>query len=103
VEDAAEAIVLASERYVKADPVNLGSGEEISIRRLLERICALTGYEGAVRWDASKPDGQPRRCLDTSRARAEFCWSARVGLEEGLKKTAEWFAEQAQRVSSVRA
>jgi GDP-L-fucose synthase len=103
VEDAAEAIVLAAEKYDKPDPVNLGSGEEISIRDLLERIREMTGFEGAVRWDTTRPDGQPRRCLDTSRARQEFGWSARVRLEEGLRNTVEWFAEQAQSAASVRA
>jgi GDP-L-fucose synthase len=103
VEDAAEAIVLAAEKYAKPDPVNLGSGEEISIRVLLEQIRSLTGYEGAVRWDATKPDGQPRRCLDTARAVAEFGWKARVPLRDGLKKTIDWFAEQTQSAASVRA
>ena len=103
VEDAAEAIVLGAEKYDKPDPVNLGSGEEISIRDLLGRIRELTGFEGTVRWDTTKPDGQPRRCLDTSRARKEFGWSARVRLEEGLRNTVEWFAEQAQRTATMRA
>jgi len=103
VEDAAEAIVLGAEKYNKPDPVNLGSGEEISVRELLERIRELTGFEGTVRWDTTKPDGQPRRCLDTSRAQREFGWSARVRLDEGLRNTVEWFAEQAQRTATVRA
>lgn len=103
VEDAAEAIVLGAEKYDKPDPVNLGSGEEISISDLLGRIRELTGFEGTVRWDTTKPDGQPRRCLDTSRARQEFGWSARVRLEEGLRNTVEWFAEQAQRTATMRA
>jgi GDP-L-fucose synthase len=94
VEDAAEAIVLAAEKYAKPEPVNLGSGEEISIRDLLEQICSLAGYEGAVRWDATKPDGQPRRCLDTSRARAEFGWRAKTALRDGLRKTIAWFEEE---------
>jgi GDP-L-fucose synthase len=103
VEDAAEAIVAAAEKYAKPEPVNLGSGEEISIRELLEQIRLLAGYEGAVRWDATKPDGQPRRCLDTSRAFAEFGWKARMPLQDGLKRTIEWFAEQTQSAASVRA
>ena len=102
VEDAAEAIVLAAEKYAKPEPVNLGSGEEISIRELLERIRVLTGYQGAVRWDTTKPDGQPRRCLDTSRALAEFGWKARVALRDGLRRTIDWFAEQAQSASRAR-
>jgi GDP-L-fucose synthase len=91
VEDAAEAIVLATEKYEKPDPVNLGSGEEISIRDLLEQIRSLVGYEGLIRWDASKPDGQPRRCLDATRALAEFGWRARTLLRDGLRNTIRWF------------
>jgi len=101
VEDAAEAIVEAAEKYAKPDAVNLGSGEEISIRELLEQIRRTVGYEGKVRWDATKPDGQPRRCLDTSRALAEFGWSAKVGLRDGLKKTIEWYAEQTQSAAAT--
>ncbi len=94
VEDAAEAIVLASEKYAKPDLVNLGSGQEISVRNLLEQIQLLVGYEGSVRWDASKPDGQPRRCLDTSRAAVEFGWRAKTNLREGLQKTIDWYSQQ---------
>jgi GDP-L-fucose synthase len=90
VEDAAEAIVLAAEKYEKPDLVNLGSGEEISIRDLLELVRAQTGYEGKVVWDATKPDGQPRRCLDTSRA-TEFGWRAETNLKDGLRKTIAWY------------
>ncbi len=96
VEDAAEAIVLAAEKYAKADLVNLGSGEEISIRDLLGQIRSLVGYEGAVRWDATKPDGQPRRCLDTSRALTEFGWRAKTPLRDGLRKTFRWFESNAK-------
>jgi nucleoside-diphosphate-sugar epimerase len=71
--------------------VNLGSGEEIGIRDLLEQIRNLVGYEGEVRWDATKPDGQPRRCLDTSRALAEFRWRAKTSLRDGLERTIRWF------------
>lgn len=95
VEDAAEAMVAATEKYAKPELVNLGSGEEIAIRDLLEKIRSLVGYKGAVRWDATKPDGQPRRCLDTSRALAEFGWKAKTSLEEGLQKTIAWFEEEA--------
>jgi GDP-L-fucose synthase len=91
VEDAAEAIVLAAEKYAKPDLVNVGSGEEISIRGLLEQVRSLVGYEGAVRWDATKPDGQPRRCLDTTRALKEFSWRAKTSLRDGLRQTIEWF------------
>ncbi|HKV26038.1 MAG TPA: GDP-L-fucose synthase [Candidatus Acidoferrum sp.] len=98
-EDAAEGIVSAAEKYEKPELVNLGSGEEISVHHLLELICRLTGYEGRVRWDASKPDGQPRRCLDTSRALAEFGWRARTTLREGLQKTIEWYKTEAKGLS----
>jgi len=91
VEDAAEAIVLAAEKYSKPDLVNLGSGEEISVRDLLELIRTMIRAKGAVRWDHSKPDGQPRRSLDTSRAAQEFGWRAKTSLHAGLKETIEWF------------
>src|SRR6202045_1347821 len=91
VEDAAEAIVLAAEKYSKPDLVNLGSGQEISVRDLLEMIRAMVGARAAVRWDPSKPDGQPRRSLDTSRAAQEFGWRAKTSLHTGLKETIEWF------------
>jgi GDP-L-fucose synthase len=99
VEDAAEAIVLASEKYSKPDLVNLGSGEEISVRDLLEMIRTMVGARGAVRWDHSKPDGQPRRSLDTSRAAQEFGWRAKTSLGAGLKETIEWFT--ASRVAAA--
>jgi GDP-L-fucose synthase len=93
VEDAAEAIVLAAEKYGKPDLVNLGSGREISVRDLLEQIRLLAGYEGSIRWDVTKPDGQPRRCLDISRALTEFGWRARTPLREGLQRTIDWFSQ----------
>jgi len=91
VEDAAEAVVLAAERYDGSEPVNLGSGEEISTRRLAELIRSITGYEGAIRWDASRPDGQPRRALDTSRAARAFGFRARTPLVVGLERTVAWY------------
>ncbi len=94
VEDAAEALVLAAEKYDKPGLVNLGSGEEISIRELLELIRGIVGYEGAVEWDRTKPDGQPRRCLETSRAWREFGWRAKTRLREGLERTVAWYEEQ---------
>jgi GDP-L-fucose synthase len=103
VEDAAEAIVTAAEKCAKPDPVNLGSGEEISVRDLLDLICSMTGFKGTVRWDMTKPDGQPRRCLDTSRAFAEFGWRARTPLREGLRRTMAWFREEAVQKSRTRA
>lgn len=89
VDDAAEGIVLATERYDDPDPVNLGTGCEIAIRELVELIVELTGYRGEVRWDDSKPDGQPRRMLDTSRARERFGFVANIELREGLQRTVD--------------
>lgn len=90
-EDAAEAIVLATEQYDSSEPVNIGSGREYVIRDLAERIQKLTGYEGEIIWDRSKPDGQPRRQLDTTRAKSSFGFAARTDLETGLRKTIEWY------------
>ncbi len=92
VEDATEGIVLATEKYNKPEPVNLGAGFEISIKSLVELICELTGFDGEIEWDTSKPDGQLRRCLDTSRAKKEFGFEAKTGFREGLKRTIEWYA-----------
>lgn len=91
VEDAVEGILLAAERYNDSEPVNLGSGMEISIRELAELIARLTGYEGEFVWDTSKPNGQPRRALDTSRAAQYFGFRAQMRFEEGLKRTIEWY------------
>jgi GDP-L-fucose synthase len=91
VEDAAEGILLATERYNESDPVNLGSSFEISIKDLLELIARLTGFEGKIVWDTTKPNGQPRRKLDVSKAKALFGFEARTSFEEGLKKTIEWY------------
>jgi len=91
VDDAARAIVMATERYEGADPVNIGTSREITIKDLVELIGRITGYTGRITWDTTKPDGQPRRKLDTSRARDLFGFEAEVGLEEGLKHTIEWW------------
>ncbi len=91
VEDAAEGIVLATEKYDKPEPANLGSGMEISIKNLAELIAKIMDYKGEIRWDTSKPDGQPRRMLDVSRAEREFGFRAKTNFEEGLKKTIEWY------------
>jgi len=91
VEDAAEGILLATEKYNKSDPVNLGAGFEISIKDLVELIAKLTGFKGKIVWDATKPDGQPRRCLDISKAEKEFGFKAKISFEEGLKKTIDWY------------
>lgn len=91
VEDAAEGILLAAEKYNGSEPVNLGSGMEISIKDLITLIAKLTGYEGKIIWDPSKPNGQPRRRLDVTRAEREFGFKAQVGFEEGLRRTIEWY------------
>ena len=93
VEDAAEAILLASERYNGHEPVNLGSANEISIKELAHMIARLTGFKGQLIWDTSKPNGQPRRALDTSRAEHYFGFRAQMPFEEGLRRTIEWFRE----------
>tara|TARA_B100000315_G_scaffold254816_1_gene296681 strand:+ start:756 stop:1709 length:954 start_codon:yes stop_codon:yes gene_type:complete len=95
VEDAAKGIMLAAERYNKSGPVNLGAGFEISIRELVGLIAELSGFEGKVEWDTTKPDGQPRRCLDTTKAREEFGFEAETPFEEGLKKTIDWYRKSA--------
>jgi GDP-L-fucose synthase len=91
VNDAAEGIVLAAERYDGVEPVNLGVGREITVRELLGMIVKLTGFKGETRWDASRPDGQPRRALDTSRARERFGFVATTSFEEGLQRTIDWY------------
>ncbi len=95
VDDAARGIRLATERYDGAEPVNLGSGQEISIRDLATKIAELVGYEGRLVWDSSKPDGQPRRRLDVSRAEREFGFRAEIGLDEGLRRTVDWYRTHA--------
>ena len=91
VDDAAEGIVLAAQRYEGADPVNLGVGHEITIRELTDKIVRMTGFAGEIRWDPSKPDGQPRRALETSRARQAFGFDAKTSFEEGLRNTINWY------------
>jgi GDP-L-fucose synthase len=91
VEDCAEAIVLATEKYEGGEPVNIGAGREISIKELVEQIAAITGFQGHMIWDTSKPNGQPRRCLDTSRAREFFGFTAKTDFRDGLKKTIDWY------------
>ena len=92
VEDAAEAILLAAERYDGDQPVNIGTGEEITIRALAEWIAEETGFSGEIRWDPEKPDGQPRRCLEVQKAKEYFGFEASVRLREGLRRTIEWYA-----------
>jgi GDP-L-fucose synthase len=103
VEDCAEGIVAAAENYDKADPVNLGSGREILIRDLVEKIADLTGFKGRIVWDTSQPNGQPRRCLDVSRAEREFHFRARTPFEDGLRKTIDWYLKQSRAGSPVSA
>ena len=93
VDDAARGIMLATEKYDKPDPVNLGSGREITIKNLTELIAKLAGFQGKIIWDASKPVGQPRRCLDVSRAREKLGFVARTTFDEGLRKTVDWFVK----------
>jgi GDP-L-fucose synthase len=91
VEDAAEGILQATERYNRSDPVNLGSAMEISIRDLTDLIAKLTGFQGRIEWDTSRPDGQPRRSLDTARAKSLFGFEAKMPFEEGLRRTIDWY------------
>jgi len=91
VEDAADGLLAATEKYNASDPVNLGSGHEISIKDLTEMIIRMTGFEGRLTWDTSKPNGQPRRGLDVSRARERFGWQAHMPFEEGMRRTIEWY------------
>ena len=100
VRDAAEGVVAAAARYNDPDPVNLGSGQEITIKALAELICELCDFRGELRWDPTKPDGQPRRCLDTSRARERFGWVATTPVRDGLRQTIDWY-ERARRTSPV--
>jgi GDP-L-fucose synthase len=99
VDDCAEAIVLAAERYDGGDPVNIGSGMEIRIGDLVQRIAALAGVQARIVWDASKPDGQPRRCLDVSRAERLFGFHARTSFDDGLRRTVEWYLRTLRRDS----
>jgi len=99
VEDAAEGIALATQYYNRSDPVNIGSSFEISIKELTELIARLTGFEGQVRWDTSKPNGQPRRKLDTTRAKEYFGFSARTNFEDGLRKTIDWYLANRSKIA----
>jgi len=93
VEDCARALVLAAERYVQSEPVNVGAGFEIAVRDLAQKIASLTGYSGRIVWDATKPNGQPRRSLDTSRAEQLFGFKAQTDFEQGLRQTIEWYRQ----------
>ncbi len=98
VEDAADGIVTAAEKYNGPEPVNLGSGHEISIKDLAEMICRMTGFQGKLIWDTTKPNGQPRRGLDVSRAKEYFDWSAQVPFEEGMRRTIDWFKQNRDKI-----
>jgi GDP-L-fucose synthase len=95
VDDCAEAIVKAMEKYDGADPINIGNGSEITTRDLVDVIKKATGFEGDIVWDTTKPDGQPRRCLDVSKALSAFDFAASTSLEEGIRKTVDWYLTQA--------
>ena len=97
IEDAAEAIILATQNYDGAEPVNIGAGFEITIKELVRTICRLMDFKGEIRWNMSKPDGQPRRMLDTSRAEKEFGFRATTSLDGGLKKTIDWYLKEKNR------
>ncbi len=99
VDDAARGIVMAAEKYDQSEPVNLGSGQEISIRELAVTIADLVGYSGELRWDTSKPNGQPRRQLDTQRAEKEFAFKASTSFRDGLKQTIDWYQTSALALS----
>ncbi len=99
VEDAARAIVMAAESYSKSDPVNIGSGEEVSIKNLVNMLCEIMRFRGSVEWDKSKPNGQPRRKVDSTKAFAEFGFKAQVPLSQGLRKTVDWYLSQVSTVN----
>ncbi len=99
VEDCAEGIIQAAAAYDESNPVNLGSGQEVLIRDLVVTIARLTGFQGEIRWQPSKPDGQPRRQLDTSRAYEAFGFRSRTSLEDGLRKTVDWFENKSKGAS----
>ena len=103
VDDCAEALLLAAERYDSPEPVNLGAGREIAIRDLASTIAEMVGFRGVIRWDARYPNGQPRRMLDTSRARERFGFQAHTSLEDGLRRTIDWYRKATAAGASGRA
>jgi GDP-L-fucose synthase len=100
VSDAADGIVKATLHYDDAAPVNLGSGTEIQIKELAETICDICGFGGKIEWNREKPDGQPRRCLDTTRAREAFGFEAKMELQEGIAKTVNWYRQQGNKLAA---
>jgi GDP-L-fucose synthase len=103
VDDAVEGILLAAERYNGAEPVNIGSGHDISIAELVRRVADIVGFTGGIRWDPSKPNGQPRRRLDVTRAEQQFGFRARTRLEDGLRQTIDWYCASRERLRGVNA
>ncbi len=101
VADAAEGILLATEHYNGSEPVNIGAGFEIKIKELVEKIVELTGFKGEIRWDSSKPDGQPRRQLDVSRAKKEFGFESQISFDEGLRATIDWYIANRKEAKTV--
>lgn len=95
VEDAARGIVMATQAYDHPDPINLGTGEEITIKNLVELICDLMDFQGQIKWQTDKPNGQPRRCLDTTKAKEAFGFRAQIPLKEGLERTIAWYRQHA--------
>ena len=102
-EDAARGIVMATQSFESSEPINLGTGYEISIKDLVELICKLMGYEGELVWQTDKPNGQPRRCLDTQKAKEKFGFEAKVSFEEGLKRTIDWYRDNAAAIEKAEA
>jgi GDP-L-fucose synthase len=100
VDDAAEAIALATQRYEGSEPVNIGAGHEITIKDLVGLLSRIIGYKGKIRWDTTKPNGQPRRSLDVSRAEKAFGFKAKTDFETGLTRTVEWWAAQPEAAPS---
>ncbi len=100
VEDAAEGLLLAMEKYNSPEPINLGSGQEISIKDLIQKIATFMKFQGKIEWDKSQPNGQPRRCLDISKAEKQFGFRARTSFDEGLRKTIEWYERTHETVAS---
>ena len=101
VEDAARGIALTAERYDDPDPVNLGAGFEITIKELVEKIKEMAGFTGRITWDTTKPDGQPRRCLDVTRAKEQFGFTAEMPFDEGVRRTIDWWREQPESKESA--
>ncbi|MEO0560586.1 MAG: NAD-dependent epimerase/dehydratase family protein, partial [Chloroflexota bacterium] len=103
VEDAVDGMLLAAEHYDRPAPINLGSGMEISMKELITLIAELVGFEGEIKWDTTKPDGQPRRALDSSRAKSEFGFVAKTDFREGLTRTIDWYVANREQIEAAEA